>query len=44
MQKGDVYETYANVDELIKITGYKPKIKLKLGLNHFIDWYLNYKN
>ena len=42
MQQGDVYETYADIDELIKITGYTPKVKLKSGLSHFIKWYRDY--
>ena len=42
MQQGDVYETYADIDELTNLTGYTPKTKLELGLAHFIDWYKNY--
>ena len=42
MQQGDVYETYADIDELIKITGYTPKVNLKSGLSHFIKWYRDY--
>ena len=42
MQQGDVYETYANIDELKKITGYSPKTNLKLGISNFIKWYRVY--
>tara|TARA_B100000614_G_scaffold261016_1_gene289417 strand:- start:637 stop:1650 length:1014 start_codon:yes stop_codon:yes gene_type:complete len=42
MQPGDVIKTYANIDELIKIINYKPKIELSKGLKYFVDWYKNY--
>lgn len=42
MQKGDMYETYANIDSLIAATGYKPKVDIRTGLTHFVDWYKNY--
>jgi len=42
MQKGDVFETYADVSKLEQITGYKPQVSLKNGLKEFMDWYLSY--
>jgi UDP-glucuronate 4-epimerase len=42
MQPGDVYSTYADVSELIKDMGYKPKTPLKKGISEFIDWYLDF--
>ena len=42
MQPGDVEETYADIDELIKDTGFKPKTSLEVGLGHFVDWYCSY--
>ncbi len=42
MQPGDVEETYANIDELIRDTGFKPKTSLEEGLGHFVEWYCSY--
>lgn len=42
MQDGDVYETYADIDDLIKDTGFKPKISLDEGLKKFVEWYFEY--
>jgi UDP-glucuronate 4-epimerase len=42
MQPGDVEETYADIDELIRDTGFKPKTSLEEGLGHFVDWYCTY--
>ena len=42
MQDGDVYETYADIDDLIKDTGFVPKTSLVDGLKQFVVWYLEY--
>ena len=42
MQPGDVEETYADIDELIRDTGFKPKTSLEEGLGYFVDWYCSY--
>ena len=42
MQKGDVSATWANIDLLKKLTGYRPKTEIKVGIKEFIDWYLSY--
>jgi UDP-glucuronate 4-epimerase len=39
MQPGDVTATYANIDKLAALTGYKPRVKLAEGLTRFADWY-----
>ncbi|WP_287829141.1 GDP-mannose 4,6-dehydratase [Bacteroides sp.] len=39
MQKGDVYQTYADVKKIEKEIGYKPSISLEEGISRFIDWY-----
>tara|TARA_B100001123_G_C15285706_1_gene1015562 strand:- start:145 stop:1131 length:987 start_codon:yes stop_codon:yes gene_type:complete len=44
LQKGDVEKTYANNKKLFKKTGFKPKIQIKVGIQKFVDWYLNYFN
>jgi UDP-glucuronate 4-epimerase len=38
MQPGDVTATFANIDKLSALCGYKPKIKLAEGLAKFVAW------
>jgi UDP-glucuronate 4-epimerase len=42
MQPGDVPTTFADVDDLMQATGFKPSTPLELGLKQFVDWYQNY--
>jgi UDP-glucuronate 4-epimerase len=42
MQPGDMKETFADIDELSNLTGYKPTTSLRDGLQNFIDWYKDY--
>lgn len=42
MQAGDVYQTYADIDDLIKETGYTPQINVEQGVQQFVDWYRNF--
>lgn len=42
MQPGDVYQTYADVDELVKDFGFKPSTSLEEGLKKFARWYKQY--
>jgi len=39
MQPGDVYQTYADVDDLIKDFNWKPATSLEEGLGAFAKWY-----
>jgi len=39
MQAGDVYQTYADVEDLFAITGYKPAMSVKDGVDNFVQWY-----
>lgn len=39
LQNGDVPETYANVDDLVRDVGYKPSTPVEEGLAKFVDWY-----
>jgi UDP-glucuronate 4-epimerase len=41
MQQGDVYTTYASVDELAALTGYNPIVPIEQGVQAFADWYLS---
>jgi UDP-glucuronate 4-epimerase len=42
MQPGDVTATFANIDKLQALTGYKPKVSLAEGLQRFVDWWRIY--
>lgn len=42
MQPGDVYQTYADISELEKDFGFKPKTTIEEGLKKFADWYKEY--
>lgn len=42
LQLGDVPETYADVDDLIRDVGFKPQTSLETGIARFIDWYKAY--
>lgn len=42
MQPGDVYATYADIDPLTRVTGFKPTTSLESGLTKFVEWYKGY--
>jgi UDP-glucuronate 4-epimerase len=42
MQPGDVMETYADIDELTRDTGFRPVTPLKKGIGKFVAWYRDY--
>ncbi|MEJ2689230.1 MAG: NAD-dependent epimerase [Deltaproteobacteria bacterium] len=42
MQKGDVPATYADIDDLTRVVGFKPATTLEQGLERFVDWYRSY--
>lgn len=42
MQAGDVPETYADVESLSKVTGFKPDTDIQTGIESFINWYRAY--
>jgi len=42
MQDGDVKSTYANIDDLTKLTGFAPSTSLEYGIKMFVDWYRQY--
>jgi UDP-glucuronate 4-epimerase len=44
MQRGDVYQTWANVDKLNEHYQYKPNTSIEKGVVAFIDWYKKYYN
>lgn len=42
MQPGDVPETHADVDDLIKDVGFKPVTSVEEGIARFVEWYRDY--
>lgn len=42
MQLGDVPATFANVDDLAAVTGFRPSTPIKVGIQRFVDWYREY--
>jgi len=42
MQPGDVTETYADVDDLMRDVGFRPATSIADGISRFVDWYRAY--
>ena len=42
MQAGDVHATFADVESLTDVTGFKPSVSLEKGLRDFVAWYREY--
>ena len=42
MQPGDVYQTYADVTDLIRDFDFKPSTSIEEGLGKFAKWYFEY--
>jgi UDP-glucuronate 4-epimerase len=42
MQPGDVPQTFADVDDLIRDVGFRPTISIEEGLKRFVAWYREY--
>jgi UDP-glucuronate 4-epimerase len=42
MQPGDVTETFADVAELMRDTGFRPQTSIEDGLRAFVAWYRDY--
>ena len=42
VQPGDVPGTFADVADLERDIGFKPKTSLREGIGRFVDWYLEY--
>ncbi len=42
MQPGDVYQTYADVTDLMQDYDFKPETSIEEGLQKFVDWYREY--
>jgi len=42
LQPGDVVSTYADVEDLMRDAGFKPRTPLETGIKRFVAWYLEY--
>ena len=42
IQPGDVYQTYADISDLIADFGFKPNTSLEVGLMNFAEWFNNW--
>ena len=42
MQAGDVPETCADIDDLTRDVGFRPKTSIEDGIGRFVDWYRDY--
>lgn len=44
MQKGDVYQTFADTTKLQKLTNFRPSTPLAEGIRRFAEWYMSDEN
>lgn len=42
LQAGDVPSTFADVNDLIRVTGFKPQTTIQEGVREFVSWYFQY--
>ena len=42
IQPGDVPATYADVADLVEDLNYQPQTPIQEGINHFVEWYINF--
>lgn len=42
LQPGDIEETYADVEELMKAVDFKPSTSIRQGIKNFTNWYREY--
>lgn len=42
MQPGDVYQTYADVTDLMEDIGFRPNTTISEGIGRFVEWYKEY--
>jgi UDP-glucuronate 4-epimerase len=44
LQPGDVPDTYADTEALVKDVDYQPNTTVEVGIKNFVDWYVEYYN
>lgn len=42
LQPGDVPDTWADVEDLVRDVGYRPTTPVEEGIKRFVDWYVDY--
>jgi UDP-glucuronate 4-epimerase len=42
LQPGDVPETWADVEDLVRDVGFKPSTPIEVGIERFVSWYRSY--
>ena len=42
LQPGDVPETFADIDDLVRDVGYRPATPIEVGVRKFVDWFCDY--
>lgn len=42
LQVGDVPDTWADAEDLVREVGYRPDTPVEVGVRRFVDWYLDY--
>jgi UDP-glucuronate 4-epimerase len=42
LQPGDVPETCADIDDLVRDVGYRPATPVEVGVKNFVDWFCSY--
>ncbi|HEY6643554.1 NAD-dependent epimerase [Povalibacter sp.] len=42
LQPGDVPDTFADIDDLVRDVGYRPATSVEAGVEKFVRWYLDY--
>src|SRR5687768_429785 len=42
LQLGDVPDTFADIDELVRDVGYRPATPVDVGVERFVRWYVDY--
>jgi len=42
LQAGDVPETFADIDDLVRDVGYRPATPVEVGVRRFVEWFCGY--
>ncbi len=42
LQAGDVPETFADIDDLVRDVGYRPATPVEVGVRRFVEWFCEY--
>lgn len=43
MQAGDVKRTFADIEQLTTVVGFKPSIEIDVGIDRFVEWFRQWK-